>query len=163
MKSSRLETAGNYLTTVYLILMFCVYPFYMEEGYTNIGEAKNRFFLCVSLAAFLILLSVFVLQTVRRQGAYFIDWDLISYRDLLLLIYMTMLFLSYVFSPYKEEALWGTEGWYMGCIPLLLLCGLSFLLSRLWSGRKGILYGIIAASGIVFFLGICNRFSFYPI
>ena len=51
----------------------------------------------------------------------------------------------------------------MGCIPLLLLCGLSFLLSRLWSGRKGILYGIIAASGIVFFLGICNRFSFYPI
>lgn len=170
MKSGRLETVGNYLTTAYLFLMFCVYPFYMEEGYSNIGKAKNRFFLCISLAAFLILLLVFGVQVAgrllnrrRKKEAYLIDWDLISYRDLLLLIYMTLLFLSYVFSPYKEEALWGTEGWYMGCIPLLLLCGLSFLLSRLWSGRRGLLHGIIAASGVVFFLAICNRFSFYPI
>lgn len=165
-----LKKTANLFTTAYLLLMFCVYPFYMEKGYENIGEAKNRFFLYVSIAAFAILgICAFLqlleeLRNVRLQKkAYLIDWDEVSSLDLFVLMYATFLFLSYVFSEYKEEALWGAQGWYMGLLPLLLLCGLYFFISRMWNGDSRICYLLMAASELVFLLGICNRFSFYPI
>ena len=47
--------AGNLFTTAYLLLIFCIYPFYMKEGYVDIWESKYHFFLYSSLAALLIL------------------------------------------------------------------------------------------------------------
>lgn len=165
-----LKRAANLLTTAYLLLMFCVYPFYMERGYENIGEAKNRFFLYVSLAAFGVLIFPAVIGMGRRlrelkrgQRAYLVNWDRVSSTDLFVLLFATAVFLSYVFTDYREEALWGTEGWYIGTVPLLLLCGLYFFISRMWNGKISILYFPVAASGLVFLLGLCNRFSFYPI
>lgn len=165
-----IKKAGNLFATAYLLIMFCIYPLYMEEGYANIGEVKNHFFLCVSFAAFLLLaltavccLTVKMKEVIWHKRAYLIDWEKVSITDLFVLLYATEVFLSYVFTDYRQEALWGTEGWYIGCIPLILLCGLYFLLSRFWNGNSKILYGAMAVSGIVFVLGICNRFSFYPI
>lgn len=165
-----IKKAANLFTTAYLLIMFCVYPFYMQNGYLDIGEAKNKFFLYVSIAGFGILAVIAVIcfagrikKTIRHERDYLIDWDGVSAADLFVLLYATEVFLSFVFTEHKEEALWGTEGWYIGCIPLLLLCGLYFLISRFWNGGRKIFYAVMAASGIVFLLGICNRFSFYPI
>lgn len=164
------KKAGTLFTTAYILIMFCIYPFYMQDGYVNIGEAKIRFFILISLSALgilglLFLAYVFLCRRKQRRqdGAYFIDWEKVSTTDLLVLLFATEVFLSYVFTDYREEALWGTEGWRIGCIPLLLLCGLYFLISRLWKENAAVFYGIIAASSVVFFLGICNRFSIYPI
>ena len=165
-----LKKTANLFTTAYLLLMFCVYPFYVEKGYENIGEAKNRFFLYISISAFVILGICAFLYLLKalwdihlQKKAYLIDWNRVSTTDLFVLLYATFVFLSYVFSEYRDEALWGTEGWYMGLLPLLLLCGLYFLISRMWNGDTGIFYLLVAASALVFLLGICNRFSFYPI
>ena len=165
-----IQKAAKYFSTAYILLMFCIYPFYMENGYYNIGEAKMHFFLRVSLAAFIVLTVLYFVLLVkgvwaRRQErqAYLIDWEQISAVDLLMLVYATVLFLSYVFSANKEEALWGAEGWYMGLIPQLLLCALYFLISRLWTGSEKVLYPVMMATAVVFVLGICNRFSYYPI
>ena len=49
------KKAGNLFTTAYLLLIFGVYPFYMKEGYVDIGKAKYHFFLYSSLAAVGIL------------------------------------------------------------------------------------------------------------
>ena len=164
------KKAGTLFTTAYLLIMFCIYPFYIENGYVNIGTAKVRFFLLVSLASIGILSLIFMWyaflywQEKRRQRrAYLIDWEKVSATDLLVLLFATEVFLSYVFTDYKEEALWGTEGWRIGCITLFLLCGLYYLISRLWEKNAVVFYGMIVASAIVFILGICNRFSFYPI
>lgn len=165
-----IKKAENYFSTAYLLLMFCVYPFYVEEGYTNIGEAKNRFFVAVSMASFGVLLLLYGIHWISRAKerkkngqAYLIDWEKVSVTDLLMLLYATEIFLSYVFSDNKEEALWGTKGWYMGLVPLLLLCGLYFLISRLWQGNEMIIYPVMVSTAVVCLLGICNRFSFYPI
>lgn len=165
-----IRKAGNVVTTIYLLIMFCIYPFYMENGYQNIGEAKNRFFLWVSISGFVVLLMLYIaqlpgeLREKRSRGcAYLIDWDQVSMMDIMVLVYGTFIFLSYAFSDYKTVAGWGAEGWYMGCLPILFLCGLYFLLSRMWNGTKVVLSGVLPASTVVFLLGICNRFSFYPI
>lgn len=164
------KKAGTLFTTAYLLIMFVIYPFYVENGYLNIGEAKFRFFKQVSLAAFMILAVIALFCGIKRVKGYFrqeiiylIDWEKVTPEDIFVLLYATAVFLSFVFSDNKKEALWGAEGWYMGCIPLILLCGLYFLISRLWSGNFHVVSGsLILASVPVFLLGICNRFSFAP-
>ncbi|MGN0377091.1 MAG: O-antigen ligase family protein [Suilimivivens sp.] len=165
-----LKRTADLFTTAYLVIIFIVYPFYMQDGYLDIGEAKNRFFLYVSLAAFVVFAVLAVIWICTglweiKQGrrAYLVNWDRISSTDLFVLLYATTVFLSYVLTDYREEALWGTEGWYIGCVLLLLLCGLYFFISRMWGGNEKIFYVLIGASAVVFLLGICNRFSYFPI
>ncbi len=164
------KRAGNLFATAYLLLIFGVYPFYMKEGYVEIGEAKFKFFIYASLAALVILgligaicLGQALFRRIRNKEAYLIDWKAVSAIDLLVMLYATELFVSYAFSDFREEALWGTEGWYMGLVLLLTLCGLYFLISRLWEGERLVWYVGLAASAIVFLLGVVDRFSLYLI
>lgn len=165
-----LKKGAGLFVSAYLMIIFCVYPFYMQNGYQDIGEAKNKFFLCVSFAAAGIMGVCSLLCLLGRLGnkapdrnPYLIDWDRVSVTDLLVMVYGTAVFLSYAASDNKKEALWGAEGWNIGCILLLLLCGLYFFISRFFDGNKVILYFLTASSAVVFLLGICNRFSFYPV
>lgn len=154
-----------YVLTGYLFLMFCIYPFYYENGYYNIGIAKNNFFCVisvVSLIAALIAAGVHI-YGLKKRNKPFIEKKNISITQKILFIYMATVLLSFVCSTYKDETLWGTEGWYLGTVPLLIMGAFVFLLTHLWKEQKWILYGSIMVSGIVFFLGICNRFSFYPV
>lgn len=165
-----IKKAANLFTTAYLLIIFCVYPFYLRSGYLDIGEAKNEFFLLVSFASvgimsvcgFLLLLEKFSRKDSGRE-AYLIDWDKVSSTDLFVLLYATSVFMSFVFTEYREEAFWGTEGWYIGFVLLILLCCLYFFISRMWDGDRKVFYALIVSSALVFLLGICNRFSVYPI
>ena len=148
--------------------MFCIYPFYMEQGYIDLGKAKFHFFLIYSLGAGAILailwLAYFLVDLYRKyrqKQTYLIDWSRISSTDLFVLMYATVIFLSYVYTDYRQEALWGAEGWYIGLVLWLMLCGLYFLISRLWRGNVFVWYIAIIASGVVFLLGILDRFSLY--
>ena len=165
-----LKKTANLFASAYLYIIFCMYPLYMPKGYKNIAEDKYRFFLYVSAAAFIIMGVCGILYLIMgfvekgpEKKAYLIDWDKVSLTDMMVLLYATAIFLSYVFTDYREEALWGTDGWYIGCAFLLLLCGLYFLISRMWDGNEKIFYIMTAVAALAFLLGICNRFSFYPI
>lgn len=164
------KKTGNLFVTAYLFLIFGMYPFYMREGYVDIGRAKYEFFMYCSLAALGILVLTgavlggqALVRHIREREPYLIDWNKLSMTDLLVLMYATEVFLSFAMSDYRQEALWGTEGWFMGTVLLLTLCGLYFFISRFWEGRQGVLYGALLASGGVFLLGILDRFSVYLI
>lgn len=165
-----IKKAGNLFATAYLILIFTVYPFYMPNGYVDIGEAKYGFFLFCSLGAMAILAVLALaggLQTMwqryRRQEAYLIRWERVSVTDLFVALYAIEVSVSFLLSDYKQEAWQGTEGWRIGFVLLLVLCILYFLISRQWKGSPLLWYVIMAASGIVFVLGILDRFSIYLI
>lgn len=163
-----LKNVGSIFTTAYLLLMFGIYPFFMDQGYVNIGDSKYRFFIYCSLGALAILSLIgviYVLQVVsqryKEKEAYLINWDNLSITGLFVLLYATEIFISYTLSDYRQEALWGTEGWNIGLILLLALCGLYFWLSLFWDGKSYIWYVCMAASAMVFILGILDRFSVY--
>lgn len=165
-----LRKIDNLFVCAYLTILFCVYPFYVQDGYADIGEAKNRFFLYVSIAAFAIFTIcglAHLVSFLREKGSgrrpYLIQWERVSITDLFVMLYATCVFWSYILTEYRQEALWGAQGWYIGCIPLILLCGLYFMISRMWDEGGFVLYGCMASSAAVFLLGICNRFSFYPV
>ena len=107
-----LKKVGSIFTTAYLLLMFGIYPFFMDQGYVNIGDSKYRFFIYCSLGALAILSFIgvaHVLQTVYRRcmhrDAYLINWDNLSITGLFVLLYATEIFISYTLSDYRQEAL----------------------------------------------------------
>ncbi len=164
------KKAGNLFTTAYLLIMFGIYPLYLRNGYTDIGKDKYQFFLTISLGALAILIVIAILWGIQKlrtfkqsKQVYLINWEKVSATDIFVIMYATSLFLSYALSNYREEALWGTQGWYMGLATWLVLLVLYFLISRMWNGQG---YAIVlcvamATSGIVCLLGILNRFSVY--
>lgn len=162
--------AGHLFTTAYLLLIFGVYPFYMKEGYVDIGKAKYQFFICCSLAAAGILaltaLAALPGRLIRGGGRRMSVLELagrLSFTDLAVLLYASEVFCSFALSDYRQEAFQGTEGWYMGLLLLLTLCSLYFLISRLWRAGALVWVTAMAASALVFVLGILDRFSFHLI
>ena len=51
-----MKKTANLLVTAYLLLLFVAYPFYMKEGYVEIGRAKYSFWIRISLSTAAVLL-----------------------------------------------------------------------------------------------------------
>lgn len=169
MKKKVIDKAGSVLVTVYIFLIFCILPFYLENHHYNVGEAKSRFFWGTSIIV-LILLGVWCLirklwneGEQNKKGKVICAWNNTSWTEKFLLLYTLFIIISYAFSEYKQETLWGVFNWRFGLIPLLLVSGMTVVTIHLWSGNKWIAAAIGSVSAIVFLLGVCNRFSVYPI
>lgn len=78
-------------------------------------------------------------------------------------LFVASLFLSYLCSDYKTDAVWGANGWFMGLIPQLMFVGIYLLIAKFWSGHNWITVTILPVSFVVFVLGYLNRFNIYPI
>ena len=149
----------------YFLVMAVIYPFYAPGGYTRIGEVKYEFFRNVSLITLAVTAGIILLSIAVRRDR---EWIIRNYRrmsvtDWFVYGYFVAVMLSYLCSAYKEDALWGVEGWRMGIMTQMILVSLYFVFSRYYHcgmGWTGI--WILAAAG-VFVLGICNRYSVYPI
>lgn len=165
-----LEEILDLIICVYLVLILAIFPFYHEEGYSHIGTDKSAFFCRVGVETGKILAIPLVLCFAVKIVSFFVRGkdqhprkiriDL-SPTDIFAIVYCMALFLSYIFTDYKKEALWGAQGWNMGLLPQLMLVCIYFLTSRFWKPRKGLLYIVIPVSGVVFLSGCMNRFGFY--
>ena len=156
------------LVSLYAVFILAVLPFYSEQGFTHIGTDKSTFFRActVRMSYFVIpvLLGwvVFKLVTVVKKACKESDWKpavSLCLPDYFAFAYGFCVILSYLCSSYKDTALWGTKGWYMGMLPHLTLVAIYFLVSRFQMGAKWMLYLIMAVSSVVFALGYLNRFD----
>lgn len=165
------------LICIYMLLILVVLPFYNEEGFTHIGTDKAMFFRNAALKCGMAIVPVLVLFLVFKLVLFFLEtpkksvWSAIreyckkemSVTDWCALAYGVAVILSYLFSAYREEALWGTTGWYMGVRTQLILVFSYFLISRAWTARSWMLLLVLPVSAIVFVLGLLNRFGCFPI
>lgn len=176
----------DFIICVYMLLILVALPFYNEEGYAHIGTDKAMFFRDIAVKCGTLLLPVLVLVLVFK---FILFWQQsveagkrgkecfgqlwlackdfcrkeLSYTDYFAFAYGAAVVLSYVCSPYKEEALWGTAGWYMGTLPQLILVFSYFCISRAWERRKWLIGLVLPVSATVFVLGYLNRFGIFPI
>lgn len=154
---------------VYFLAMAVVYPFYIPGGYVRIGEVKYLFFRNVSLIMTGVMGGIIILTAlIRREREWIVEhYRQMSVTDWFAYGYCLTVMLSYLCSDYKENALWGTEGWYMGTMSQIMFVLIYFFFSRYFcdsgtaAGRW--LYVWLAAAAGVFILGICNRYSIYPV
>ena len=174
------------------ILMIAVLPFYFDEGYRHIGTDKSVFFrtwsVRIGMLLFPMLILFFLLKLLqlilnlrqyrnsaplskppRNRNRILTCFGLLckklSVIDLFAFGYGVSVILSYCLSDYKESALWGSPGWFMGLLPQLIFVTLYFGISRLELRFRGIkltqilFYLFFPVSAIVFVLGILDRYE----
>lgn len=165
----RWKRAGSLFAQICLCVLFGIYPFYMKNGYSSLGEDKYRFllitlsagiFFCLIAAVLVLICRIFQMKKGKR--AYLIDVSKVSAVDLCFLLFTAEAFVSFAYSGYRSEAFYGTDGWHMGFLLLLLLFLLYILIRFFHAFDVRLLYVAVTASAIVFFLAVCNRFSVYP-
>lgn len=149
----------------YVAIMFLIYPLYYQNKYYNMGEAKYYFFKRASLSFISILLLLVLVRTV-------IDWKKIKWEsiwksssitDYFVILYAVAVWVSFLISPYKADAIWGYKGWYMGLVSQMLFVMIYFLVSRFLKCPKYLLHLICAVSAIVFLLAVLHRFQIDPL
>lgn len=160
----------------YYFIMAAIYPFYAPGGYVRIGEVKYVFFRNITLFTLAVLGGIVLLSALagRNKGWIVEQYRRMSVTDWLVYCYCLVVMISYMCSPYKESALWGAEGWYMGVMSQIMFVLIYFFFSRFFrcysmpckagpkTGERRLGLWLAAASG-VFLLGICNRYSVYPV
>lgn len=149
----------------YFLMLVGIYPFYAPGGYLQIGEVKYVFFRNVSLVTLAVVAVIILLTAVVRRDR---EWIIRNYRrmsvtDWFAYGYFVLVMLSYLCSAYKEDALWGVEGWRMGVITQMTMILIYFLFSRYFHSDLRWIGVWLSAAAAVFLLGICNRYSLYPI
>ncbi|MBR0147731.1 MAG: O-antigen ligase family protein [Lachnospiraceae bacterium] len=160
--------AMSWTVGAYVFLMLAVYPLYYQDKYYNMGDAKWIFFKWVSgvfavvaLGVFIWYLSCFIskhefkkLLTKTKSGMIITDWFVLSY--------MVATIISAIFTPYKENVIWGYDGWYMGLVAQLGFCLIYFLVSRFWRWDDLNMFIYMCSSGLVFFFGVIMKFRIDP-
>ncbi len=163
--SSFCEEAVSLLLMAYLFVIFFLYPYYLQNGYADIGRDKFNFYRDITVGGFALIIPLAVLCLIFRFRDHKKIFSLkgISITDGAVFTYLIGVLLSYSFTQFKQEALWGERGWYMGLITQLLFILSYYLVSRFWEFEEKIVLVFLVASAGVFLLGLLNRFSIYPI
>ena len=154
-------------TGVYIFLFFFVviYSFYAPEGYIQIATNKYQFFRKMCLITAGIMIPLVTLNYIvspaedtsgkKKQG--------ISLTDLFVLLFVLVNIISFFFTEYREEAVWGTSGWYLGFAMQLFFIGIYIMISRFYDWKIDVLPVFMGVTFVLFLWGILNRFSVYPI
>ncbi|MCR4787084.1 MAG: O-antigen ligase family protein [Lachnospiraceae bacterium] len=152
------DDISGLVADIFVIAMFCVYPFYMESGYVGLSDAKYRFFLICGLIG-VVALTITGFKKLREN----LKENPLSKIQIAVIAFAIVSLISFIFSGYKTIALTGAPQWNMGLVTILLCCALFFLLSILWKPKKAVIYAALVVSAIVFILGFLDRFSVYLI
>ena len=161
--------------SVYMIVILMVLPLY-NKGYARIGTEKETFFLKTMTYGAKTLLPVFLLWLLfrlvtavqKKELPKFTEWPVglwksLSVTDRFAVFYGMAVLLSYLFSNYREEALWGTASWRMGMWTQLGAVIVYFMISHMWQWKRWIPALVLPVSGVVFFLGYVNKFGLLPV
>lgn len=150
---------------LYFLVMTVVYPLYAPGGYMHIGGVKYEFFRNVSLAmAALMIVVILGSLLIRRDSGWLLrNYRKMSVTDWFAYGYLVVVMISYLCSAYKKDALWGVEGWYMGVVSQMLFIMIYFFFSRYFHRDLRWMVIWMLSTAAVFLLGICNRYSIYPI
>lgn len=154
--------AGVY---IFLFVFVALYVFYAPEGYIQIATNKYRFFRKMVLITGKIMLPLIVIRclSVVWKEKQDIKKPTVSLTDIFVILFLAVNGISFFLTEYREEALWGTSGWYMGFAMMLAFAGIYFLVSRFYDGKIDLLTPIMGVTSVVFLWGLLNRFSVYPV
>lgn len=153
------------IISLYLFFMLGVFPLLFKYQYADMGDFKYFTFAhttIVFVLVFFLLIFVGFLLKVKKVG--FVKWyanlqlDL-SLLDKGILLYFVCTSLSFLFSLFKKELLWGAEGWNMGYISQVLFVLLYYLISRRWKWKQNMLGLLLTSSSIVFLVAVLHRFD----
>ena len=173
MKKS-VEKSGHLLVLLFLFCFAIVYPLYFRDGYTQITTYKFQYLKIIAFlfGGLLLIVNAFYLLIPSKMsdGAKVSIGSRVagslknlSATDIFILLYGAVLIFSFMLSDFPQEALWGTDGWYMGFVTQMICIGIYYFVSRFYDGKESRIWYLMGISFLIFLWGLLNRFSIYPI
>ncbi|MCI8978963.1 MAG: hypothetical protein HFI99_18635 [Lachnospiraceae bacterium] len=153
------------VVTIYVFLIMVVYPFYYQNKYYDIGYAKWKFFLILTVGTGLILIAAAFLKLFKKKHKLIAENKQreISTVDCFALVYLAVALLSTLISPYIEQVIWGYSGWYMGLVAQICFVLIYYFVSRYWTEENFVIKYGFATAFLVFLLAVLMRFGFDPL
>lgn len=164
----------KWLLWLYLLAFCVIYPFYYEDHYYNMGDAKWHFFKAITffwdrgdyilpgLLMLVLACAVWYLITLGVRGE-LREKIRFSVTDGFVLAYLIVVTVSALTASDKSTVLWGFNGWYMGYMAQLSFVLIYFLVSRFFDESGSIIVLALAAAEITFLLAVLNRFKIDPL
>lgn len=143
------------ITTVYIMLIFLMFPLYVEDRYSAMGFCKWRFY-CYVTALYVALALIAALPELVRKVKDRRRPE-IGICDLLVGAYGACVVITFLLAGDRHAVLLGAEGWYMGAATQLLLASSYFVTSRSPISVPWLVGCNAAGSGICFLIGILQR------
>lgn len=152
---------------IYVFLIMTVYPFYFRNKYYDMGNAKWQFFFFLTAGTGILVFGILLFciieewkprgfcNMVRNQKLSAIDWFIFAYAAAVLV--------STLLSPYKEQVIWGYDGWYMGFISQMCFVLIYYFVSRCWRWDFVTVICSLTAAFFVFLLAVLMRFGIDPL
>lgn len=157
--------SGSIFVFLYITVMAVIFPFYLTDGYRNAGTDKSMLFRYVGMGfvlAMLVCTLIYVLCSLRKtENANLIQRMCLS--DKLIFMFGLLTIVSFLCSNNKQDAFWGSEGWYMGLAAQIIFLSSYFFISRFLKGTKVLITLFILSTTVTFMWGTLNRFSVYPV
>lgn len=151
-----LKALSSLFATAYLLIMFTVYPLFMENGYVGIDESKFNFYLYTSIGGVLLLLIAGTIPLIKSFKRF-------ESTDGFVLVFLCSTIVSFFLSINMDEAILGTKGWFMGLVSIVIYIFVYILISRLFEVRNFVIYVSLVVAAIVYLLALFDRFSLYII
>lgn len=157
--------SGSIFVFLYITIMAVIFPFYLTDGYRNAGTDKSMLFRYVGIGfvlAMLVCTLIYVLCSLRKtENANLIQRMCLS--DKLIFMFGLLTIVSFLCSNNKQDAFWGSEGWYMGLAAQMTFIMSYFFISRFLICKNLMLVLFVLSTFVTFLWGTLNRFSVYPI
>ncbi len=164
--------SGSIFVFLYIAVMAVIFPFYLTDGYRNAGTDKSMLFRYVGMGFVLAMLVcsliyamcslIYGLCSLRKaEKGNFIQRICLS--DKLIFVYGLLTIVSFLCSNNKQDAFWGSEGWYMGLAAQMTFIMSYFFISRFLICKNLMLVLFVISAFVTFMWGTLNRFSVYPV
>lgn len=146
------------VTAIYFLLIFLMFPLYVENRYQAMGDSKWRFYCAVTIPYLAVMLFTALpglVRAVRDRRR-----PMIGICDLMVAAYGICVLVSLALCS-DRKAIWqGAEGWHMGAAAQLLFVLSYFVLSRSRIPVSWLVVCNAAGSGVCFLIGILQRLGF---
>lgn len=153
---------------IYIISMCYILPLVVHNGYYDLGTTKMQMLIYINIGFWgsdillhLVdaLRSFFHRKKWKAEKQYSHDKNRLSRHnslDLIMILLIMVLVVSFSLSRYKDYIFWGAPGWGMGFVPCLLFVWSYFFVSNI-SVKKDTLVRIFSYSVFIpAFIGFCN-------
>ena len=159
MKENNYKT--DFISALSLLILICVYPFFVTNNYHNITISKYYFFNIASVLLFFICSFALLIDDKRGDNLNRIK-SKFGTADFFACLFLIEAIVSCVFSADRMHALSGTEGRHMGLVTFIAMVTAYFLVSKFYTCRE-IDMAIFAASVIFMTLfGFLQFLGFDP-
>ena len=153
---------GELITTYYLIIMLAVIPFFYQDGYSDIANAKYKIYRLATTAFVVICgLICYTVETGCLKGSNLKKKPVLPV--IFVATHLISNIVSWIFASNHSMSWAGHGSWHTGLLTQILFLGAMLLTFYYYKDKLLIWIAAGIGAGCTGLLTVLNRFDIYPL